>query len=473
MRTMLICLCLLIVPILCWCQGEKAVDAREPLEPVVEIEENVYTWEPADNGAAPMWCYGCTCLVRIGEDVFASGLETLADVPPLLNVRWLLFKRGDEGWELQQADPKDRTREPCPLAAFPGGPLFLSANPTLTTDPEAARGPARPEILQFDPTDPKAPYKTLLPAWEGQPAFTEHSYRTFAADGPGRSLALFQNIGYSHSEWAFLDSDGDWHTGQLPWPEREDSTYAPYNSTHARCNYPDVCIRDRAVHFCGAPAYDTWDRVKDNRELMGRKWGSRWRRLLYTWTPDITSEPFREFVEIANTFESGGWLFPGDLWVAPDGAAHIVWFEHPIHWRLRSDHFPDIKRVLYLKYAIVRDGEITHRSTLVEGGGDLSAEIPGGTGQPRLHITPDNRLFALYYVRGKDAEGEPVNENRMMELLPDGTHGGAVRIPLERPLTSFFTATPRAGGVPSYTIDLLGTPSGARNTIGYARIKLR
>lgn len=41
--------------------------------PVVEVEEQVYRFEPADNGAGPMWCHGSTCLGRVGELVFASG----------------------------------------------------------------------------------------------------------------------------------------------------------------------------------------------------------------------------------------------------------------------------------------------------------------------------------------------------------------------------------------------------------------
>ena len=43
--------------------------APSALDPVVEAEETVYRYTPADNGAGPMWCSGSTCLVRIGEDV--------------------------------------------------------------------------------------------------------------------------------------------------------------------------------------------------------------------------------------------------------------------------------------------------------------------------------------------------------------------------------------------------------------------
>lgn len=456
----------------CSAQEGIAMEVRPELQPVVEIEDEVYGYEPADNGAAPMWCYGCTCLVRIGDDVFVSGLETLKDFKPLNNVRWTLFKRGPAGWELQQVDEVGRTREPCPIVGFPDGRLFLSANPTLVTDPQAkGGGPARPEILRFAASDPKAPYETLLPAWEGTPAFNEHSYRTFSADGPERELILFQNIGLTHSEWAFRQSNGQWVAGKLQWPPLREGDVEPYGGEYARCNYPDVVLKDRVVHFCGAAAFDSWERVHGG-ELAGRKWGSRWRRLYYTWAPDITGEPFREWVEIANTNETGGWLFPGDLWVAPDGAAHVVWYEAPIHKGLRDKHFPDIKRVTALKYAIVRDGQVISRQTLVEGGEGMSNEIPGGTGNPRFQVTLDNRLFICYYVHGSNAAGERISENRLMELRPDGTTGKPVRIPLEHPLSAFFTATTRGGSLPSETMDLLGYRVDAPKTLGYARVRL-
>jgi hypothetical protein len=70
----------------------------------VEVEEEVYRYSPANNGAGPMWCRGSTCLVRIGEDVFASGIETLEDFKPLNNCRWMLFRRDSGGWQQVQVD---------------------------------------------------------------------------------------------------------------------------------------------------------------------------------------------------------------------------------------------------------------------------------------------------------------------------------------------------------------------------------
>jgi hypothetical protein len=173
---------------------EKPV-APPALRPVVETEEDVYSYAPADNGAGPMWCSGSTCLVRIGDDVFASGLETLNSAKPLNNWCWLLYNRTADGWQLQQADLVGRTREPCPLVSLAGGRLLLSANPTLVTDRNACSGPAQPEILQFSAQNSKAAFETTLPVWDGKPEFTEHSYRSFAADSSAGNLILFQNKG--------------------------------------------------------------------------------------------------------------------------------------------------------------------------------------------------------------------------------------------------------------------------------------
>jgi hypothetical protein len=445
-----------------------------PLRPVVEVEEDVYLFEPADNGADPMWCWGSTCLARAGGELFASGLETLKAYRPLNNVRWLLFRRGTEGWEQVAADEKGRTREPCPIAGFPDGQLFLSANPTLLTDPKAeGGGPARPEILRFRARDPKAGYETLVPEWEGEPGFNAHSYRTFAADGPGREIILFQNIGYDYAEWSFRGRDGRWAArGRLVWPPKEETVeMAPYHEKSDRLTYPNVVLKDRAVHFCGAAAYNTWARV-NTPDKAGRKWGNRWRRLYYTSTPDIVSGQWGEWLLLANTQETGGWLFPGDLWVGPDGTAHVLWYEGPIGKALRDQFFPDIKRTWAWQYARIRDGKVIYRGTLLRGGEGISADTAGEVGGARFQVTPDYRLFVVCFLVRTDESGQRVPANRVLEILPDGSPGESVVLPLQHPLRAFFTATPRGGSPPSTTLDLLGYRHGTQNKISYARVRL-
>jgi hypothetical protein len=448
--------------------GLAAAPRATPLKPVVECEEEVYSFEPANNGAGPMWCSGSTCLVRVGEDVFASGLETLADAKPLNNCRWLLFHRGTGGWKKVAADTDGRTREPAPLAAFPDGRVFLSANPTLVSDPKAYSGPAEPEILEFSVQDLNRQFQRLLPVWEGNPRFTEHSYRTFAADGSARELILFQNIDYTHAEWAFRDRYGNWVArGKLKWP------WGPeYEKPEPiRVCYPDVMLKGRALHFCGVS-----DIVEPNlawrafkKQLTGQNWDYDFRRLFYTWTDDIVGGQFHDWIEVASREKTCGWISPGDLWVGPDGSAHLVWTERALDERLREKYFPGEKQRHELNYAVVRQGKIIMRRTLAAAEEGPSNEI---VSLPRFQVTPDNRLFVFYYVNGRDPAHRAVSEDRVMELGPDGVCGAAVRVPLQHPLNSYFTATVRGGSPASRTLDLLGLRAGVGTNICYARVRL-
>jgi len=440
----------------------------EPPALIVEAEEDVYRYEPANNGAGPMWSAGSTCLVRIGAHVFASGLETLAQHQPLNNCRWQLFQGGADGWKLLHADPQGRTREPCPIVGFPDGRLFLSANPTLTA-PDKHNGPARPEVLQFDALRPREPYHTLVPPWDGEPPFNEHSYRSFAADGSQGEWILLQNIEYAHAEWSFRDASERWAAqGRLIWPWG-----AEYEKPQPiRLCYPNVMLRDRAIYFCGVSDIiepnPAWRKYK--KELTGRDWDYDFRRLFFTWSEDITTGKFHDWIEIASREATGGWIFPCDLWAAADGGVHLLWTERAIDTRLREKFFPEAKQSQALNYALVRDGGIVIRRSLIlaeEGGASLTA------GAARFHLTPDLRLWVICYVSGADADGRSVAENRLFEMLPDGTAGAPVRVPFDRPFTSFFTATVRGGSAPSDILDLLGVRAGGGNAISYARIRLR
>ena len=449
--------------------ASTAAIAEQPiLRAVVEAEEEVYRYTEADNGADPMWCGGSTCLVRSGSRVFASGLETLANAKPLNNVRWLLFERTTDCWNLVLADPTGRTREPSPLAIFPDAQLFLSANPTLNSDLEAYAGPAEPQILEFSLSNLLAPAQRLLPVWTGRPRFSEHSYRSFAADGRNHELILLQNIDYTHAEWSFRDRTGTWSTcGQLRWPIDSNQE----KPQPIRICYPNVAIKDRAVYFCGVSDIiepnPTWRAFK--QQLTGREWDYDFRRLFFTRSPDITREGFQPWIEIASRDQTCGWISPGDLWVAPDNAVHLLWTERALDERLRETFFPQARQTHQLNYAIVRNGKIALRRTLIEAREGESREIPAA---PRFHITPANRLFVICYVSGANASGTPVSENRLFEVLKHGEPGPIKVIHFKQPFTSFFTATPRGGSNPSDSLDLLGTQAGRPNTISYARIRL-
>ena len=443
------------------------VSCAGTLAPVVEVEEDVYAYTNADNGAGPMWCHGSTCLARAGEHLFATGLETLTDAKPLNNCRWLLFERQGQGWECVRLD-EGRTREPAPMAAFPDGRVFVSVNPTLGKGPEPGGGPAKPDVLEFKASVPTVPPSSLNPVWQDTPQFREHSYRSFAADGNSQDLILFQNIGYTHAEWTYRDKTGKWRAqGQLKWPWGAD-----YEKPEpVRVCYPNVAIRNRAVYFCGVSDVvepnQAWREYK--RQLTGREWDYDFRRLFFTWTPDITKQPFAEWVEIATRDKTCGWISPGDLYLGPNGDVYLVWSEKALDERLRAKFFPQAKQSQALNFAIIRQGKVIRRLT-VEEAVENSPGIVGSAA--RFQVTPENRLFVVYYASGTDQAGKPVSENRVREFLPNGSFSEPTRVNLKRPFVSFFTATVRAGSPPSRTLEMLGERSGVPLTISYARVGL-
>ena len=104
-------------------------------------------------------------------------------------------------------------------------------------------------------------------------------------------------------------------------------------------------------------------------------------------------------------------------------------------------------------------------------------ETQGGTSglsgsASRFHVTPDHRLFVVYPIVDTGKDGRRMMENRIVEVLPDGSTGVPVRIPLEKPFIGFFTATVRAGSSPSWTLEMLGRRERVPNTISYARVNL-
>lgn len=432
-------------------------------EAVVEVEEELYRYQPADNGAGPMWCSGSSCLVRQGEVVYATGLETLPTAKPLNNCRWVLWRRDAQGWKRFYEDAEGRTREPAPLAGFRDGRVFVSANPTLNPPDKTGGGPARPEVWMFDGRSAQAPQR-LAPEWNGQPRFSEHSYRTFVADAARGEFLIFQNIDYTHAEWTFRDRAGAWSAQeQLKWPWGAD--YAKPGPI--RVCYPNVALRDRAVHFVGVSDITepnpAWRAFK--KELTGKEWDYDFRRLFYTWTPDVTREGFREWIEIASRESTCGWISPSDLWLAPDGRVFVLWTERALDERLRAKFFPEAKQEYALRLATLRDGKVLGRQTLLESHEGEPGPVVSGA---RFHPLPNGRLAVIYHASGPQGSG-----NRLMELGTEGQAGPSTEVRLSPAFTSFFTATPRSGPANLETLDLLGVRAGTANAIGYARLRVR
>ncbi|MCA9212295.1 MAG: hypothetical protein KDB27_04455 [Planctomycetales bacterium] len=437
-----------------------ACAASGELHPVVEVEEDVYTFQPANNGAGPMWCFGNTCIVRHNDQVFVSTLHTLDGVKPLNNCVPAVWSRGADGWrETYRSD--GRTREPCPLGTFADGTILLSENRT-TTPVDVYSGPAKPSILALDAARAAAQPTHLAPQWQGVPRFTEHSYRSLAVDRQNREMVLLQNIDYTHAEWSFYDRNGKWSSqGKLEWPRTSDGK-------PIRTCYPAVALKDRKVFFFGVSDIVEPNRewLNYKREITGREWDYVFRRLYFTWSDDISTGKFHDWIEIANVESTAGSLFPNDLFVQENGDISLLWSATDIDARLREKFFSNAVQRQALEYAVIRDGKILAKSSVVES-------VEGSTGlQPgrgRFHATSNGAAYVVFFVSGPDERGKAVHENRTALAGPNGLVGQSVSLKLKHPMSSFYTNTVRSGCSPSDTLDMFGQIG---NTMRYAQITL-
>jgi len=449
-----------IVPVLCCLTLLFARSLEADVKVAVEVEELVTTYQPAGNGAGPTWCYGSTCVVRDGEDVYVSSLETGKDVPLLCNTRWQLWKRGEKGWKLVRHEERFRQREPCPLALFTGGPLFMSVNPSLEP-PGVKYGRCQPQVLEFDTKHLDALPKVHLPRFEDGNYFTDHSYRGFAADGRRGELVLF-NINAKTSAYfiSYRDRDGAWHPrGTVKFP--------------IRACYPEIVLKDKAVHVLAigdiVEPVEAWRKLK--WEKTHRKWDYVFRRLFYTYTSNIDTQPFIEPVEVDTVERTCGHITNLDLYVDREGTVHLLYLKQPYANKYVHDaYFPDAPMTSRLEYVLVRDGRVIRRRTLAE------TVPPGKTGftpgWSRFHIAPGGTLYVIAYGTRVDGKGPSTSGNFIAQITPGDGPCTFHRIDLDDPFLNFFTNTPRGGSEPSRVIDLFGTTA-KPGELHYARIRLK
>ena len=439
-------------------QAGKAESAIEADRFLVEAEEVVTRYTPANNGAGPLWCYGSTVIARQGNDVYLSIIETGKDVPLLCNTRWQLWHRSANGWKIAQSEKEYRQREPCPIATFQEGAVFLSVNPSIEP-PGVKYGRCRPLVLEFNPRNPGGAVKTHKPAWADGTYFTDHSYRGFAADGVNGELLLL-NINAKTSEQfvSYCDSSGKWaQIGKIEFP--------------IRACYPQVGLRDRAAAVMAigdiVEPVEEWQKLKFDK--LKRKWDYVFRRLFYTFTPDIRTSNFVTPVEVDTVEKTAGHIRNFDLYIDEAGAAHLLYLKRPHQYSfIRDRYFPGQAITAHLEYAVIRDGKVVSRRTLAETGQDSEGLEPSFG---RFHISSDGKVWVIAAGTYTDGAGSTFG-NYIGRILPGQSRPRFVRIKLKHPFRTFFTNTVRGGSEPSDVIDLFGIADDGPN-LRYARIRLK
>ncbi len=423
-----------------------AVPAALKIE--VTCEETLYTHTPANNGSGPFWSSGCTTVSRVGDAVVVSEMETGKDVPLLCNTRWRLHKRTQTGWSVFAEAEGYRQREPAVLATTGPDSFYLNVNDS-TQPPGTKYGPCTPYLLKFGVDNP-AETRKLSPVWEGEPSFTDHSYRGFAADRDAKEM-LMLNIDAKTSEqnWCHMTAEGETlGKGKVTFPIRS-------------C-YPQAALKNSAAYILAIG--DIQEPVKEwaayKFEQTQQTWDYVFRILHFTWTPDIRSRNFAAPIEIANVDATAGHIFNQDLWIAPNGDAYILYTQRPVCSALMRDKFfPGLSVIDSLYLAVVRDGQVVARDVLFEG---TDTRQPGCA---RFHVTADGDVYALLYAGIDGAPG-----NYLLPIFPPQAERALIPVPMPLPLGSFLLANTRSGNAPSDAIDLVGAGTG--DTIVYAQIVL-
>ncbi len=416
----------------------------------VAAEETVYTYVNPNNGSGPLWSFGCTQIVRMGEDVIVSEMETGEDAPLLSNTRWRLRQRASDGWRVLAEADAYLQREPCSVATVSDNTLLLYVN-DLITEPGTMYGPCKPHLLKFvlsEELTPLAP-EQVLPDWGEPTYFTDHSYRGFAADrNSGQSLMLNIDAQTSKQHASLIGLGG--------------ATLANTSITFPiRSCYPQVALIGNSAHVLAISdiiePVETWRNYK--QEQTGREWDYVFRILYYTHAPDLLTGGFIEPIEIANVEATAGHIRNQDLWINEAGEAYILYTEREVQSELMRDQFFPVKSIVdSLHLAVVRDGKVQSRHVLIEGTPD---NVPGNA---RFHVSEDGTLFAVLYIAGSDSG------NKLMQIMPIDEPKSLIDIPLESPMSNFCLASVRAGNLPSNHIDLHGQTASA--TMGYAHVRI-
>jgi len=438
----------------------QASGVEDP-KPRVEVEESVtpYLTEGRELSHWCLWGYGAPHLVRFGQEVFVSLIDTNSGLEPLCNNRWLLWRRGADGWRIVQQGDKYIEFQPCPLGVLADGRLLLSVNPH---ERPGGKGRCHPQILQLSASDMTAEPRILQPAWPEDAEFLEHTYRGLGVDAATGEILLLSLLQEEEVYCAnFADSSGQWRDlGRMRFP--------------IRACYPQVVLRNRTAHVLAIG--DIHEPVKAYRELKGGKEGRFpgfvFRRLFYTFNPDVRHCVFGPALEVDSVEDSGGDIDNLDLHVDALGQVHVLYLRHPYTDELiRQRFFPDKRPTSQLIEAVIDSGRVVSRQVLLDQDAPIAEGPMAGRklvpGFARYHLTPQGDLWTILYASGSGEE-----DMYLLRLAPAPT-GSLIPLGMKHPLSRFFTNTVRGGSAPSSTIDLFGGDQrSSPSQLRYARVVL-
>ena len=424
-------------------------------------EEKIAVVPFPNNGSSPLWCYGSSIFVRDGENLYLSLQQVDEEYPPSCNCHWELMKREGGEWKTLFSGGKGLEREPCPLIRMGPGELVLSTQSKLTEKPfHDGQGDtpwyAKPGLLGIypDETDNDDAYHHYHPTFPDGAQFTDTSYRGIAVDPKSREI-LLMIIDQRDDNYvpAWFKQDGSWESlPDLEFP--------------IRACYPQIVIRDREAHVLAIG--DIYEPIEEWREYkyekLQRRWDYAFRRLFYSWSPDLGRETFREPVEIDSVDDTAGHMLNLDLYVDESGRAHVLYIKKPQQFDFMRDRFfPGEPMTVSLEYAVLEQGKVIKRSTLHEGSAEES--YPKGLEQMhawsgKLHPLPQGGLGIVFTGAWTDTNGEKTNGMFFAQISKNGKLTHSQRLPVEKTFNGmYFTNTQRSGSDVGKHLDIVGAVS--------------
>ena len=420
------------------------------------------------NGSGPPWNFGSPMMVRQDDEVWFSLSRPAEGVPPYANTVWQVYRRTDEGWEVILEASRPADREPCPLVRLNGVALAIFINPKVSfrrfrPENEAILWNSRPHLLAFPSAQRHPETFTLDPVFSGDPVLREHTYRAIAVN-PGKSevFVLVQDPDSELYHPSYLDPEGRWH----PLPPLGFPLRSLYASVH---------VRDRRVHVFAvsdiAEPVAEWREAKFRVRQIAHDFA--FRRLYYTWTPDILEQGLREPLLVDSVDNQPGSLRHLDLLVDEKGGAHLLYLKRAFQYPyLRDEFFPGQSMGVSIVYARIQEGRMETPTILLEGLMEPDLKAAADQVEPtwgRLHQLTDGSLVAVL-----STERDGKTANWLMAIGREGRPGEVRGIPLKHPIGPvFFTNTARGGSEPGNRIDLLEMTWGTDgHEIRYAEINV-
>lgn len=351
--------------------------------------EKICDTRPWDNGAGPMWTYGNSCLLRVGERVFFTTNHVEEGRAPHNNTYMVLYeKTGDGPWKQVFRDEDRYQREPCQLLYTGDDRLLLYTNPTRESYPPeviTAVVPAVPMLYVFDIADGVKKVQELILPWdEPDYPFRSHSYRGCARDEVTGNL-FFDCIYYPP------DTDG-FHCYSVL-----DSQFRPVRMS--KLDFPERGLYHNVVMHDGETYLFAITGVKEEneewaayKEQMG---GFDWvfQKLYVKYTPDITRQEFGPAQVVCDVSATSGNVSNMDCCFDGGDVLFLTRETSIDEAYMRDRFFPGVERTEELVLYRFRGGKQKSR-TVIDRTTDAEGPLPLYAGA--FHTAAGGKVYVVW-----------------------------------------------------------------------------